>query len=808
MKKDVFFTAILLAFGLLLAACPDPLGDEDMCHFSIIIGYDSETLPWDESTRIEDLTHDIYVYANSEWLFNVYRDVKANQTVNTRVAITARGRPAVSVTALKDGVVKAQVYMFVDVKSGSNGTFMVTMKEPRGSYQPGGGGDPPGDDDDDRSGDDGGDPPVDDDDPPDADTLVTFNSVTADGSVNTQTTTQLTLTFSQPITGLTASDITLSGVTVTKGTFSGSNPYTLQIGGITAEGNLSVAVAKAGYVISGSPKTAAIHYNSNGTEGLEYTLINGGTEYSVSKGTVTGGAVDIPAVYNTLPVTEIAGSAFAGTGITSVTIPASVTTIGSAAFQDCTGITGITIPNNVTTIGANAFNGCIGLSSITIPASVTTINDSAFRACTGLNDITIGSGVTTIGANVFLGCNNLTDITINTANVTSYNGAAFSSDNNWKNIFQAAATVTFNANIQNFAFYGDTLLTSVTINPGVTTIGDYAFQYCNNSGFTTITIPSTVTTIGNNAFQNCINLTGVTIGSSVTSIGNGAFQNTALTAITIPANVTTIGQNAFAFCAGLTSVTFAAGSNITSANFGTIAFPQDNANGDNLRTAYLAAGAGTYTRSNNTASDWGKPITFSSISANGDSTHTTTQLTLNFSAAIPGLTAADITLTGVTGVIKGTLSVTGATYTLGISGFTSGGNLTATVAKTGYTISPASRDTTIYYYNLGTAGITIDVAQIVDGAPIITDPITISKSGVNKTYDVTVSNPSQYTSITWEIAGAGVIYANPPVTESGATFQLNAADSRYNALGGNSLVLTVMKGGMQYQTTIPFTIAP
>jgi hypothetical protein len=78
------------------------------------------------------------------------------------------------------------------------------------------------------------------------DTAVTFSSVTANGS-SSQSTTQLTLTFSQAITGLSASDISLSGVSVTKGTLSGSGPtYTLGISGQTAGGTLTVAVAKSG----------------------------------------------------------------------------------------------------------------------------------------------------------------------------------------------------------------------------------------------------------------------------------------------------------------------------------------------------------------------------------------------------------------------------------------------------------------------------------------------------------------------------------------------------------------------------------
>jgi len=90
---------------------------------------------------------------------------------------------------------------------------------------------------------------------------VTFESVQADGTTSS-TTTELKLTFSQEISGLTASDITLSDVTgVTKGTLSGSGKiYYLGISGFTKGGTLSVAVAKSGYTIKGSPQTVTIYY--------------------------------------------------------------------------------------------------------------------------------------------------------------------------------------------------------------------------------------------------------------------------------------------------------------------------------------------------------------------------------------------------------------------------------------------------------------------------------------------------------------------------------------------------------------------
>ena len=66
------------------------------------------------------------------------------------------------------------------------------------------------------------------------------------------------------------------------------------------------------------------------------------------------------------------------TGLTSITIPDSVTSIGTKAFYGCTGLTSITIPDGVTNIGWYAFSGCASLTSITIPDSVTNIGEDAF----------------------------------------------------------------------------------------------------------------------------------------------------------------------------------------------------------------------------------------------------------------------------------------------------------------------------------------------------------------------------------------------------------------------------------------------
>jgi len=252
-------------------------------------------------------------------------------------------------------------------------------------------------------------------------------------------------------------------------------------------------------------------------------------------------------------VTSIGDSAFTYcTGLTNVTIPNSVTSIGSSAFYGCTGLTSVTIPNSVTSIGSSAFYFCTGLTSVTIPNSVTSIGNSAFSHCTGLTSITIGTGVTTIATDAFSDCDNLRNITINTDKVNmeyNYWGSRFPADN---------LSVTFNANIVDYAFSDGAnskpRLTSVTIGLGVTSIGINAFKIC--TGLTSVTILNSVTSIGNSAFSNCTGLTSITIPTSVTSIGNRAFSNcTGLTNVTIPNSVVTIGNYAFQDCIGLTSVT-------------------------------------------------------------------------------------------------------------------------------------------------------------------------------------------------------------------------------------------------------------
>jgi len=120
-----------------------------------------------------------------------------------------------------------------------------------------------------------------------------------------------------------------------------------------------------------------------------------------------GGVVAIPGTINGLPVNKIGIYAFNGCfGLTSVTIPAGVTSIANGAFFDCSWLMSVTIPDGVTNIGSGTiangpFLACDHLPSITIPASVLSLGGSAFGVCSDLTNIYFKCNRPSLGTDVF-----------------------------------------------------------------------------------------------------------------------------------------------------------------------------------------------------------------------------------------------------------------------------------------------------------------------------------------------------------------------------------------------------------------------
>jgi hypothetical protein len=187
---------------------------------------------------------------------------------------------------------------------------------------------------------------------------------------------------------------------------------------------------------------------------------------------------------------------------------------------------------------------------------------------------------------------------------------------------------------------------------------------------------------------------------------------------------------------------------------------------------------------------------FRGLSANGSVTQTTTKLTLTFDRDIAGLSAADITLdAGTTGAVKGSLSKTGTgVYDLALTGVSSGGTVSVSVTKSGYAISPGSRQTGVIKATSGTTNISVQTWVDEDGNILVSgNDLTISKTGETRSFTAQVSGA--FSGVQWFILNKLI----------GAAQSITIDAANYNT-GNHRLDVMVYKNGVPYSTEIRFTV--
>ena len=260
-------------------------------------------------------------------------------------------------------------------------------------------------------------------------------------------------------------------------------------------------------------------------------------------------------------VKTIESSAFSGSGTAEgvaeqvVIMGSSVEMIEGSAFADCSHLKSITLPETLKNINGYAFSNT-GLTAVTIPVSVDSIGDRAFGSCADLASIRINDSEKVLKLkNGYYGT-----FAYSSAEKTVYMGRDIERNENNPVFGDNATSVEFGDKvtvINRALFYQNSKLTNIKIGKSVKIIEQYAFSGTGTDESIDeqkVTMGSAVTLIVGSAFENCSHLKSITLPETLKNINGYAFSSTGLTAVTIPISVDSIGQRAFGSCGDLASI--------------------------------------------------------------------------------------------------------------------------------------------------------------------------------------------------------------------------------------------------------------
>jgi len=239
--------------------------------------------------------------------------------------------------------------------------------------------------------------------------------------------------------------------------------------------------------------------------------------------------------------------------ITEAVIPNGVTSIGKEAFYCYKGFTSIKIPSSVKSIGYEAFYGCDNVTTIVVgdnesQEANTVIGQRAFYECTNVDSVFLGSNIEKIDKEAFYDCKKLERIIIPNS-VNSIGTHVFLGCENLESV-KLSDNIT---SIEWSCFNGCKKLSDITIPDGVTTLGDAAFADCVS--LTSINLPSALQDIGWHVFQGCTGLTSIDIPDMVTFIQIGAFDRCSnLKTVSLGKSLTDIRPGVFKDCPNIEDV--------------------------------------------------------------------------------------------------------------------------------------------------------------------------------------------------------------------------------------------------------------